>query len=337
MAPALFLSMLRRPAASLQCAIRALHLRAAARVLLSSLLSILLVGVVSAAELLKSQALGEGVFALIGETGARSLENHALNANFGVIDTPGGAILIDSGASFEGARLLDEQVRALTGKPVKWVINTGSQDHRWLGNGYFASQGAALIALSRTVATQRANALAESEALGALLGERFEGTRPVHADRPPDADRLVLDLGGRRLEIRFFADAHFPGDAVVWLPAERILFAGDHVYVDRLLGVLPQSNVETWLQAFEGIEALAPLRLVPGHGSVTDLAGARRDTGDYLAFLAHGVRRLAQDMAGVDQALAALGDAPQFERLANYAALHRGNVSRAYLRLEAGE
>lgn len=90
MAPALFLSMLRRPAASLQCAIRALHLRAAARVLLSSLLSILLVGVVSAAELLKSQALGEGVFALIGETGARSLENHALNANFGVIDTPGG-------------------------------------------------------------------------------------------------------------------------------------------------------------------------------------------------------------------------------------------------------
>ena len=90
MAPALFLSILRRPAASLQCAIRALHLRAAAR----------------AAELVAVHPAGRrglcGRTAQIagarrrrlrvdpGETGARSLENHALNANFGVIDTPGG-------------------------------------------------------------------------------------------------------------------------------------------------------------------------------------------------------------------------------------------------------
>jgi glyoxylase-like metal-dependent hydrolase (beta-lactamase superfamily II) len=121
------------------------------------------------------------------------------------------------------------------------------------------------------------------------------------------------------------------------LPEERILFAGDHVYVDRLLGILPQSNAETWLNAFEALKTLAPERIVPGHGSVCDLSTAQADTGDYLTFLVSGVRPLAEDMAGVDEAMARLGDATQFGHLANYEELHRGNVSRAYLRLEAAQ
>ena len=82
-------------------------------------------------------------------------ENFGLNANYGVIDTPAGAILIDAGASHQAARQLEAEVRKLTGKPVAWVINTGSQDHRWLGNGYFAAQGAQIIALQRTATTQQ--------------------------------------------------------------------------------------------------------------------------------------------------------------------------------------
>jgi len=38
---------------------------------------------------------------------------------------------------------------------VKWVINTGSQDHRWLGNDYFVSKGAEIIALEKTAETQK--------------------------------------------------------------------------------------------------------------------------------------------------------------------------------------
>jgi len=304
------------------------------RALAAFLLSLLALPVL-AGDILKTEALGNGVFALVGETGHRTYANHGLNANFGVIATPEGSILIDSGASTEGAMLLEARAKTLTGKPVKWVINTGSQDHRWLGNAYFRAQGAEVIALARTVATQQAHAVAQLESLRPVLGERLAGTAPAHAAQPIAADGATLVLGGRTLQIRYFADAHFPGDAVVWLPEERVAFAGDHVYVDRLLGVLPQSNVTTWLAAFEALAALAPRLIVPGHGSVTDPAGARRDTGDYLAFIAAGAKKFADDMAGVEQAVAALGDAPPFARLANYRELHRGNVSRAYLRLEA--
>lgn len=281
--------------------------------------------------------LSGGVHALLGPTGARSYQNHGLNANFGIIDTAEGAVLIDSGASQQGARLLEAEASRLTAKPVRWVINTGAQDHRWLGNDYFRNRGAEVIAHTLTAATQQRNAHAQLDSLRPVLKERLDDTEPVTANRLLEGAHTTLNLGGRQIEVHYFADAHFPGDVVVWLLEERILFAGDHVYVDRLLGILPQSNAETWLSAFEALMALGPDRIVPGHGSVSDLARAQADTGDYLAFIVNGVKPLAEDMVGVDAAVAQLGDAPQFARLANYEELHRGNVSQAYLRLEAAQ
>jgi hypothetical protein len=46
----------------------------------------------------------------------------------------------------ERAPIAGGGARKVTPLPVKWVVNTGGQDHRWLGNGYFQAQGAELIA-----------------------------------------------------------------------------------------------------------------------------------------------------------------------------------------------
>lgn len=285
---------------------------------------------------LREESAGDGVVALVGPLGDRSYDNHGLNATFGVIDTPEGAILVDSGASRMGAELLEDEARRLTGKPVRWVINTGAQDHRWLGNGYFIERGADVIAHARTVRTQQAELHNQLVRLEAALGDRLDGTDPAQANRVVGTDRVELELGGRRLELHYLADAHFPGDVVLWLPEERVLFAGDHVYVERLLSIRAFSNAEHWLAAFGRLAAFAPERIVPGHGGVTDMAGAQRDTGDYLRFVVEGVRRFAEDMAGVEAAVAELGEAPQFAHLANYVDLHRANLHQVYLQLEAG-
>ena len=285
---------------------------------------------------LKAEEVGQGIFALVGPLGDRSYENHGLNATFAVIDTPEGAILIDSGASRMGAELLEAEARRLTGKPVRWVINTGSQDHRWLGNAWFITQGAEVIAHARTVHTQQEEVAQQLERLAPALKERLDGTEPARATRVIEADTETLLLGGRTLQMHYLADAHFAGDVVLWMPETRTLFAGDHVYMDRMLSIRPHSSAEGWLEAFGQLAGLEPAAIVPGHGSVTDLAGARRDTGDYLAFVVEGARRFADDMAGAEEALAELGEAPQFDRLQNYADLHRANVHQAYLQIEAG-
>jgi glyoxylase-like metal-dependent hydrolase (beta-lactamase superfamily II) len=284
---------------------------------------------------LKSTQIDQNTYALIGSIGARTFENQGLNANFGVINTPQGAVLIDSGASAQGAAILENQIKALTGKKVRWVINTGSQDHRWLGNDYFAKQGAEIIALKRTTVTQASLGLGQISSLQTTLKERVDGTTPFTSPKALETDYAKLNLGGVDVEIRYLNHAHFDGDAVVYLPTAGILFSGDHIYVDRLLGILPQSNATTWLDAFKQIEAMKPRVIVPGHGSITNIKIAKAQTGDYLSFVAGGVKKYAEDMAGVESAVKGLANAPQFEKLANFNELHKVNISRAYLRLES--
>ena len=92
------------------------------------------------------EPVAENVYAHVGAIDARSVANEGLNANLGLVVTPAGAVLIDSGATFRSAGDIHAAIRRVTGQPVRWVINTGGQDHRWLGNGYFEAQGAELIA-----------------------------------------------------------------------------------------------------------------------------------------------------------------------------------------------
>lgn len=279
------------------------------------------------------QKVTEGVYAHIGELGARTRENEALNANIGLVLTPRGAVLIDSGATHLSARDIDQAARRVTDQPIRWVINTGGQDHRWLGNSYFQAQGAELIAHASAVPDMQARAGDQMQALKNILGPRFEGTQAVYPTRliaTPDAQ---LDLGGVRFELRHRGGGHTPGDMMVWLPKTKVLFTGDIVYVDRMLAVLPVSNTRQWLLAIDEMEALNPTHIVPGHGKVTDLATARAQTRDYLVRLRAHLKPAVE--RGDDIGAAARSfDITPFANLLNAADLHPGNASRVYLELE---
>lgn len=286
----------------------------------------------------KAEKVVDNVYAIVGPLGQRSAENDGLNANFGFIVTPQGVILIDSGASKLGAQKLETAIRAVTEQPVRWVINTGSQDHRWLGNDYFAAkgstQGAQIIALKRTAATQAEFAAQHMQMLNGFLGARLDGTQPHPATTLLDGDEASVELGGETLTLRY-TDAHFPGDAWVWLPKRNVMFTGDLVYVDRILGVLPWSSVKNGQQAFHALETLKPKHIVPGHGGVCDLAKAKRDSGDYEDFLADVIGAAAKDMEPLDATLNKYADLPQFKHLYNFSDLHRANMNRAFVEFEA--
>lgn len=282
----------------------------------------------------RAEAVAENTYAIVGPLGQRSSANDGLNANYGFIVTPQGVILIDSGASKLGAQKLEAAIRAVSDKPVRWVVNTGSQDHRWLGNAYFAGKGAQVIALKRTAATQAEFAAQHMQMLAGFLGPRLEGTQPLPATTMLAGDEASLELGGETLVLRY-TDTHFPGDAWVWLPKRNVMFTGDLVYVDRILGVLPWSSVKKGQKAFHALEALNPKHIVPGHGGVCDLAKAKRDSGDYEDFLANVIGKAAQDMEPLDATLNRYADLPQFRHLQNYGDLHRANMNRAFVEFEA--
>jgi glyoxylase-like metal-dependent hydrolase (beta-lactamase superfamily II) len=282
----------------------------------------------------KAEPVVDNVYAIVGPLGQRSRENGGLNANYGFVVTPKGVILIDSGASRLGAEKIERAIRAVTDQPVHWVVNTGSQDHRWLGNDHFASRGAEIIALRRTAATQAQHAAQQMRGLERFLGDRLAGTRPLPAGRPLDGDTATLELGGETLRLDY-TDAHFPGDATVFLPRRGVVFTGDLVYVDRILGVMPESSVAKGRKAFRAMAALAPAHVVPGHGRICDLATAQRDTGDYYDFLAGTIGAAAKEMEPMDEVLERHADAPAFRHLENFDSLHRANMNRAFTEFEA--
>ncbi len=279
------------------------------------------------------QPVADGVYAHIGEKGARTFDNEGLNANLGLVVTSAGAVLIDSGATFQSARQIHEAVRKVTSQPVKWVFNTGGQDHRWLGNGHFAAQGAEVIAHASGEADMKNRGNDQLQGLKAVLKDKADGTVPTLPTRWLQGNDERLELGGVVFEFKHRGGAHTPGDTMVWLPQKSVLFSGDVVYVDRMLGVLPVSRTQRWLETFAVIEQLHPKVIVPGHGSVTDVATAKADTQAYLLALRAHMGTAVKDMTDVSEAVKSFDDGP-FMRLLNAAELMPGNASRTYLEME---
>ena len=277
--------------------------------------------------------VAEGVYAHVGDTGARTAETEGLNANIGLVVTPAGTVLIDSGATFDSARQIQAAAAKVTDKPIRWVINTGGQDHRWLGNGWFKAQGADLIAHANGRADMNDRGNDHLQGLRAALGPKAEGTVPTLPTRFVEGQEERLELGGVRLELKHRGGAHTPGDMMVWLPQRSVLFTGDVVYVDRMLGVIPVSNTRRWLDSFAAIEPLQPRVLVPGHGRVSDLATAKADTQAYLLALRAHMKKAVDDGIDVSAAVKSFDGKP-FARLLNAGELMPGNGSRTYLELE---
>ncbi|TCP60740.1 glyoxylase-like metal-dependent hydrolase (beta-lactamase superfamily II) [Rhodovulum bhavnagarense] len=285
-----------------------------------------------AGPVIETQEVAPGVYALIGPTGQRDPENLGNNATFGLVVTAEwGAVLIDPGATWEGAATIHETVRQITDQPIEYVVNTGGQDHRWLGNDYWQAMGAMVIASKDAVADQQARASRQLSALNQLVGKGAEGTYPSHADITFE-DSYRLAIGDAILHIVHPGPAHTPGDSFVWHPQSGTVFTGDIVYIERIAGVMEFSDPAAWIDSFNAMAALNPAHVVPGHGPVSDLATAARDTLDYLVNLR--TRIGAHIEAGGDILGSVDVDQSAFSYLENFDQLAGRNAQEVYSRME---
>ncbi len=285
----------------------------------------------SAFAALKTVPVTDGVFALVGPHEQRSPENLANNAAFGVVVTADGVVLIDPGGSWKGAEQIHHAIRKLTDQPVKVVINSGGQDHRWLGNGYWKTQGARIIASTDAVEDQDNRVSQQLTMLDSLLGGNLAGTEPVHAQETFE-ESLKFTQGGMDFEIVHPGQAHTPGESFVWLPQKKVVFTGDIVYVERILGVFEFSNSASWVEVFETMASYEPEYIVPGHGNPTTLEHARADTYDYLANLREKIR--AHLDAGGDIIDSVNVDQSAFSYLVQFEVLSRRNAQSVYVEME---
>ncbi len=223
--------------------------------------------IVQAEVALEIQKVTENVYAIVGDLDQRSPGNHANNATFGLVVTNEGALLIDSGGSFNGARQLDQAIRSITDKPVKIVINTGGQDHRWLGNSYFKTQGAHIIASKAAAADHRARTNYHFNRLDQLLGKDLDGTKEYYADETFE-ESMKLKFGDFDFELIQAGPGHTVGDIFIWMPQQKVMFSGDIVFTERTLGPGPAQNAASWIHLFDQMMSFKPTYIIPGHGHI---------------------------------------------------------------------
>lgn len=302
------------------------------RILFTLLAFTLFISQVWADKTLKLQKVKENIYAIVGELNNRTPDNLGNNATFGVVITKEGVVLIDSGATYNGAKAIHAMIKSITDKPIVKVINTGGQDHRWLGNGYFKQQGAKIIASEVAVADQKARLKDQFFMLGTLVGEKeLISTEPVYAEKTFKTE-LKFKVGDTAFEIYHAGQAHTPGDSFVWLPQEDVMFTGDIVYIERILGVNDHSNSKSWLSTFEAMAAYKPKHIVPGHGNATDLALATKDTYDYIVNLRKTVSAFMEDEGDISEINKV--DQSMFNYLFNYKSLSGRNAQQVFSEME---
>ncbi|MGH7726954.1 MAG: MBL fold metallo-hydrolase [Candidatus Eiseniibacteriota bacterium] len=251
------------------------------------------------------QRLADGVFAVVRRE-PLGLANHS---NTLLVIGDRDVLVVDTPFTLEATRAVIGELRKLTKKPVRAVVNTHWHDDHTFGNQVYRDSfpNAEFIAHEHTaedmasVGVENRKTQVEGGALGLADIRRaierdtsFTGLPMTGDERASYASTLAiaetylaevpefritlptrtfarlltLEQGKRKVEIRWFGRGNTRGDAVVFLPKERVLAAGDLVNVP--VPVAGASFLGEWIAALDSLRALGPLVIVPGHGPVLE-------------------------------------------------------------------
>ncbi|MGE3529814.1 MAG: quinoprotein relay system zinc metallohydrolase 2 [Methyloceanibacter sp.] len=276
--------------------------------------------------------IAPGVFVHQGRYELQSPENRGdmANASF-VVGSEAVAVIDTLGSAVAGAELRDA-IRAVTDKPIRYVINTHMHPDHVFGNAAFKEDNPTFVGhykLARGLGSRAERYLMiNKEMLGA---DAFEGIEVILPTVGVE-DSLELDLGGRTLQLRAQRTAHTDNDLTVTDTATDTLFLGDllfSVHVPTLDG-----SIAGWLALLDELSKETPARVVPGHGPhAMAMPEALTPEQRYLGAIAADVRKLIKEGKTLEDAIetAGLSERDSWKLFDHY---HVRNVTAAFAELE---
>jgi glyoxylase-like metal-dependent hydrolase (beta-lactamase superfamily II) len=200
------------------------------------------------------------------------VEGGSSNAGFVVGDK--GVVAIDAQKNADTALIELGEIAKLTPKPVDAVIIThGDPDH--VGGIAGLPAGTAIIEQENTRAAiiASANDGGGGPVYGAMYRDLVDHHMPTHSVGA--SEDTAID--GVKMRILFVAPGHSSGDLIVYLPAQKVVFAGDVVTTNT--GRYPIIHIGGsslgWIAAMKTILALDANVIVPGHGAIETKAQLR--------------------------------------------------------------
>jgi cyclase len=201
--------------------------------------------------------LAEGVFAYVQPDGGWMVNNCGT-----VVDARGTAVMVDTTSTEKRNRaVLAEVAKHSSGAP-RALVNTHHHPDHTYGNGFLPAE---------------TMVIGHEKCRDEVITAGLEATKVITAPdyghltlRPPDVtfnDRFTLHLTDFPVELRHVGRAHTSNDVIVWLPEQKVLFAGDLAFAGGQPFLL-EGSVAGFRGAIAQMRALAPEVLAPGHGPV---------------------------------------------------------------------
>jgi cyclase len=258
------------------------------------------------------QEVGPGIYAYLQYDGSWGI------SNAGFVEGPDGLLVIDALMVAKMAQGFINEIRRVSAKPFRHLVNTHSHPDHTGGNRLFS--GAEII--SHTICREEMMRGIQREAgqSGAapprnvmpeiLRTPAFERMfEMVREDVGPEIklptltydDKLTIFCGDTRVDLLYFGLAHTFGDTLLYFPEQKLLFAGDvrFFYSTPLAG---QGKIGGWLNVIERVKELDVDTIVPGHGP----PGRKQELDDvreYFEFIRDQARKASE--AGIDEKTAA--------------------------------
>lgn len=186
--------------------------------------------------------------------------------NVGAVVGGDSLLCVDARATPTHAREWLDALRTVTDKPVELLVLTHYHAVRALGASAFDARW--VVAHEHTARWIEERGEEDWESEYRRFPRLFKDAESIPGLTRPSlvvGDRTRLRLGERQVELLHLGGAHTIGDLAVWLPEERVLFAGDIVEANAA-PYMGDASIREWPRTLDRLEALAPAALVPGRG-----------------------------------------------------------------------
>jgi len=211
--------------------------------------------------------------------------NVVLVPNIGIVVGSGATLVVDTGMGPRNGAAVMREVAKVTRNAKIYLVTTHFHAEHVAGISAFPA------GTTYVISRQQQKDLDE---LGPDLTKRFASFSPGIAEMLKDApvrkaDVLFdrehkLDLGGVTVRLLALGSTHTPGDTMVFVEGDRVLYAGDVVMNKVPVAFGQTSSVPVWVSVLKQLEPLRPVAIVPAHGPVGDgsLIAQQRDVFETL-------------------------------------------------------
>lgn len=255
-------------------------------------------------------------------------KNEGFISNCGFIVTDEGVVVVDTLSTPDLGKKLLSEIKKVTKKPVKYIITTHFHPDHFFGNQVFKDTGV-IISHENTREHIVDRGKFALDTFRERLGKLFEGAEVV-LPIVTFNNKLTIHLGGKKIEVLYFGRGHTDGDAIVYIPDEKAVFAGDLVNNNRL-PFIGDGHSGDLINTLKKMEALDTNYVIPGHGPVGDKASIAKSR-EFVEDLREDVKKFVEKGKSLQQTLNDL-KMPKYEKWGRYDLLPR-NVKKVYLEFE---